>query len=98
MNGRTALHRQIYNRRAQVTFATALPENLVSRLRGNDVRAVELEVINRGRKKKPSVHAGFRNQVRFDEILVERYAQPRAVGHGHPAVNGLHLLHRQLVP
>ena len=36
MNHKSALHHKLYNLRAQVSFATALPESLDSRLRGND--------------------------------------------------------------
>ena len=42
MHRKTALHHKTYNRRRQLSFATTLPESLDSRLRGNDVRVVEL--------------------------------------------------------
>jgi len=42
---KSVLHHKIYNRRAQVSFGTALPESLDSRLRGNDVGVVKFEVL-----------------------------------------------------
>jgi len=71
------MHHKIYNRRTQVSFANTVPESLDSRLRGNDVRVVELRAVTR-RTRRKSLTEGYTSAT-STEIVISDPTAPSTI-------------------